>query len=119
MKNSIKGALLSGLAFPGIGQISLKHYKRGIALILVTLAILIAFVAKVTQQAFVILEKIELERGAIDLNAISNAATQASNTSDSLILNFLLGLMIFFWIIGVVDAYRIGKKMDLEEQSMR
>ena len=34
MKNSLKGALLSGLVFPGLGQVVLKHYKRGFALML-------------------------------------------------------------------------------------
>ncbi len=52
------------------------------------------------------------------MSTISNIATKASTTFDSLIFNFVLLLMIFCWVIGVVDAYRIGKKKDLEEQSM-
>ena len=31
MRKSLKGALLSGLVFPGYGQFVLKHYMRGIA----------------------------------------------------------------------------------------
>ncbi len=46
MNNSLKGALLSCLAFPDLGQVVLKHYKRGAALMLAftvtLLAILIA-----------------------------------------------------------------------------
>lgn len=38
MNNSLKGALLSGVVFPGLGQIILKHYKRGIALMFWVLA---------------------------------------------------------------------------------
>jgi len=48
------------------------------------------------------------------MNMISNAATQVSTTSDSLIFSFALLLIIFCWIIGVVDAYRIGRKKDIE-----
>jgi cbb3-type cytochrome oxidase subunit 3 len=117
MNNSLKGALLSGVVFPGLGQIILKHYKRGIALMLTVLASLLVIVVKAVQQALTILGKINSEGGAIDMSTISNIATQASTTFDSLIFNFVLLLMIFCWVIGVVDAYRIGKKKDLEEQS--
>ncbi len=117
MNNSLKGALLSGVVFPGLGQIILKHYKRGIALMLTVLASLLVIVVKAVQQALTILEKINSEGGTINMSTISNIATQASTTFDSLIFNFVLLLMIFCWVIGVVDAYRIGKKKDLEEQS--
>ena len=117
MNNSLKGALLSGVVFPGLGQIILKHYKRGIALMLTVLASLLVIVVKAVQQALTILEKINSEGGTINMSTISNIATQASTTFDSLIFNFVLLLMIFCWVIGVVDAYIIGKKKDLEEQS--
>lgn len=117
MNNSLKGAFLSGAVFPGLGQIILKHYKRGIALMLTVLASLLVIVVKAVQQALTILEKINSEGGTINMSTISNIATQASTTFDSLIFNFVLLLMIFCWVIGVVDAYRIGKKKDLEEQS--
>jgi hypothetical protein len=117
MKNALKGALLSGLVFPGLGQVNLKHYKRGIALMLIVSVSLLVIVVKAVLQAFTILEKIELEGRAIEMSTILNATTQASTTSDSLLYNFLLLLIILCWIIGIVDAYRIGKKRDLEAQS--
>ena len=117
MNNSLKGAFLSGLVFPGLGQVVLKHYKRGAVIMLTVLVSLSVIVIEAVQKAFTILEKIESEGGTIDMNTISNAATQASTTSDSFIFNFVLLLIIFCWIIGVVDAYRIGKKRDIEGQS--
>ena len=116
MNNALKGALLSGLVFPGLGQIILKQYKRGTALMITAFASMIVFVVNATQQAFKILENVDLESGAIDFDTISKAATQASNTSDSLMSNFALLLLLFSWIFGIVDAYRIGKKRDLGEQ---
>ena len=115
MNNSLKGALLSGLVFPGLGQVILKHYQRGIALMVTVLVSLLVIVVKATQQAFIILEKIESEGGPIDMGTISNAATQASTTSDNFIFNFAITLIIICWILGVVDAYRIGKKKDKKE----
>ncbi|MFC1858781.1 hypothetical protein ACFL9U_12270 [Thermodesulfobacteriota bacterium] len=117
MNNAIKGALLSGLLFPGLGQVILKHYKRGVVLMLSVLTALTVVVVVVVQQALTILEKIELEEGGLEMSAISDAVAQASNTSYSRILNFVSLLIIFCWIFGIVDAYRIGRKRDLEEQA--
>ena len=117
MPNALKAALLSGLAFPGLGQLVLKHYKRGIALMLVVLACLMAIVIKGVQQSLAILEKIASEGGVIDIKTVSSAASQASTTSSSLIFNLGLLLIIICWMIGVVDAYRIGKKKDIAEGS--
>jgi hypothetical protein len=118
MNNSLKGALLSGLIFPGIGQIALKHYKRGaIIIIAVSISLSIA-VMKAVQLALDILEKIQSEGGAISMSTISDAVTRVSTTSGSLTFNLALLAVILCWIIGVVDSYRIGKKKDIEENSM-
>ena len=116
MSNAIKAALLSGLVFPGIGQVVLKRYRRGVVLMLIVLACFSIVVAKAVQQAFSILKQIELAGGTINVDAILNVATQSSKNSDSLLFNSILLLIIVSWILGVVDAYRIGKKRDLEEQ---
>jgi hypothetical protein len=113
MSNSLKGALLSGLILPGLGQVFLKHYIRGAALILAALVCLSSMVVKTMENALAIHEKLGLKGGAISMSDISKAAAQASSTSDSLNFNFLALLLMLCWIIGVVDAYRIGKKMDM------
>lgn len=116
MKNSIKGAFLSGLVFPGLGQVNLKHYKSGIALMLITSVSIVLIIVKAVQQAFIILRTIELEGGVITMSEITKAATQASTTSSSLIFKIAFLVIILCWIIGFVDAYRIGKKKDVEER---
>ena len=116
MNNSLKAALLSGLVFPGLGQVILKHYKRGVFLMLAVSASLLVILIIAVQQAFAILEMIESEGGAINMSTLSNAATQASTTSGNLIFKLLLLLIIFCWFFGIVDAYRIGKRKDIKEQ---
>ena len=116
MKNSLKGAFLSGLFFPGLGQVVLKHYMRGLALMLTVLICLVAVVVKASQQAVAIIERIQSEGGVIDMSTISNSATQASTTSASLTINLLLLLIMVCWVIGVVDAYIIGRKKDMAER---
>jgi len=114
MKKSIKGALLSGLVFPGAGQIVLKHYKSGIAFMLTTLACLVLIIMKTVQQTLIIVEKIGSIEGVIDMSTISNAAVQGTTTYDSLIFNLALLIISLCWIISIVDAYNTGKKMDIE-----
>jgi hypothetical protein len=117
MNNSLKGAFLSGLIFPGLGQVVLKNYKRGAVIIIMVLISLSVVVVTAVQHALAILEKIQSEGGAISMNTISNAATQSSSTSGSLTFNLAWFLIILCWIFGVIDAYRIGKKKDSREGS--
>ncbi len=115
MKNSIKGALLSGLVIPGLGQIVLKRYKRGAALMIAVTGSLGAVVVKAAQLAIAVLEKISLEGRGIDMEAVLNAASQASAGSDGYIVNFLSAGILVCWLSGTIDAYVIGKKMDHQE----
>ena len=113
MTNSLKAALLSGLVFPGMGQILLKHYKRAAVIIVGTLAGMALIIVEAVQLGLAIMEKIMSEGGAIDMETISAAATQAVNSLFTFNLGFLL--IILFWSIGTIDAYRLGKKKDIEE----
>ena len=115
MKNSLKGAILSGLIFPGLGQLVFKQYMRGLALMVAVSASLLVIVVKGVQTALAILEKIESEGGIIDIDTLTNAVTQATSRSDSLIFNFAFFLISLCWIIGIIDAYKTGKKKDNQE----
>jgi hypothetical protein len=117
MNNSQKGAFWSGLVFPGLGQVVLKRYKRGAVIMLTVLAGMSVIVVQVVQKGLIILEKIKSERGTIDMDMILDATTQASTNSDSLIFSLAVLLLTFCWIIGTVDAFRIGKEKDLEQDS--
>jgi hypothetical protein len=116
MNNALKGALLSGLVYPGIGHMVLKQYKRGVVLMVAVSVALLVIIIKAVQQAFLVLEKIEAQGGMIDLRSISKAATQASTIPDSLMVNLLLLILICCWVIGIVDAYRIGRKKDTADR---
>jgi TM2 domain-containing membrane protein YozV len=116
MRKSLKGALLSGLVFPGYGQFVMKHYIRGIALMLICSTGLVVIVVKVRQQISIVLEKIEYGDGAIDISEILNAVNLVDTASGDVIYRFASLLLLFCWIIGIIDAYRIGRKKDLDEQ---
>lgn len=113
MKKSVKGALLSGIIFPGLGQLWERHYLRGISLIVTVMACCAVVVMKATQQAYAILEKAESEGGAVDMVAILNAASRASATPDDLKTTAALVVLVLCWLVGIVDAYLAGRKLDL------
>ncbi len=117
MKQAVKGALLSGTVFPGLGQIVLKRYVRGIALMLTVSASLAVLVKIALEQALAILEEIQWQGGVIDMSAISSAAARASTHSESSTFRLLLLLIVCCWLVGTVDAYRIGRRKDREAES--
>ncbi len=112
MKNALKAALLSALVFPGLGQLWLKRYRRGAVFIGVFCAGLAAVVVKSVQTSMAVLEKLEVADVTIDMNTITQAAENAISASDSLWINGLLLVLLLIWIGSIVDAWRIGKKMD-------
>ncbi len=113
--NAVKGALLSALVFPGLGQIALKRYQRGVVLMLATLAGIVVMVATATREAGRILATIESEGGVIDQDAMSRAIAQSTAWSGNLAFNLLLFAITLCWIYAAVDAYRIGKQQDLRQ----
>jgi hypothetical protein len=113
MTNAMKGVVLSGLVFPGLGQMALKRYQRGVVLMLATVAGLVVIVAKAAREAGRILAAIEAEGGAIDEAAMARAIEQATAWSGNLGFNLLLVAITLCWIYSAVDAYRIGKQQDM------
>jgi hypothetical protein len=112
---AMKGLLFSALLFPGLGQIALKRYQRGVALMLAILVGLVAMVATATREAGRILATIEAEGGVIDQDAMSRAIAQSTSWSGNLTFNLLLVAITLCWIYAAVDAYRIGKQQDLRQ----
>lgn len=112
MKNAVKGALLSGLVLPGLGQLVLGRYRRGALILVGVLAALAMLVALAVRDALLLLEKIELEGGAIDANGIAAMAARESTATGSLPYQFLLLFVLLCWIGATVDAWRIGRQLD-------
>lgn len=115
MTNATKGIFLSGLVFPGLGQIALKRYQRGGVLMLVTLAGLMVIVVQAAREAGRILGTIESGGGVIDADAMSRAIDQATAWSGNMAFNLLLVAITLCWIFAAVDAYLIGKQQDLRQ----
>ncbi len=112
MNRSLKGALLSGLVFPGLGQLVLGVKKRGWLLILAVVFCLGVIVVSATQKALAILEILAEEGKPLNIESISEAAVNASTTSGSNIFNVFFLVLVLCWLFSIVDAYRIGARQD-------
>jgi len=112
MTKSTKGALLSGLIFPGIGHIVLKQYLRGSILALVALLAASAMVKVAFQRAQTIVDRVVSGEIPLETGAISELVANSSNDSDSLIPS--ISVIVFFacWLIGIIDSYRVGMALD-------
>lgn len=112
MKQSLKGALLSGLVFPGLGQVALGAKKRGWWLILTAILSFVVIVVSAVQKALAVIEKLAAEGKPLDVQSIIEVAASASTTPGSVMFNLFFLILIFCWLFSIVDAYRIGGRMD-------
>jgi hypothetical protein len=111
MKASIKAALWSALVFPGIGQMYLKRYGRGLILMILALAGFGVLIAQAVTVALQVLDRIQLQGGSVDMNAIADHAA-ASSASGDWYSPLIVPLIVVCWIFSVIDAYRLGKEKD-------
>jgi TM2 domain-containing membrane protein YozV len=108
MNIEMKAALLSGFVFPGSGQMYLKRYGRGLALMVLVLAGIGGLVAMAVQAAFENIEKYQAAGGAPDLDAIARIAATPS-AEGGILYPVLLVWIACLWIFSVIDAYRLGR----------
>jgi TM2 domain-containing membrane protein YozV len=108
MKTAIKAALLSALVFPGVGQMYLKRYVRGLIPMVLTLIGLGVWIAQATVGALQELEKMQSQGGLVDLNAVANRAV-ASSASGDWYSPLIMPMIVVCWLFSVIDAYMLGK----------
>jgi len=102
LKKLTKAAFLSGLVFPGIGQISLRRYGRGIALILLVLLAVAGIVGMATYTAYNIIQE-ELKYGMVSFEEIFKLAQKYSHGGNSYYYACLI-LIGLCWVYGIIDA---------------
>jgi hypothetical protein len=112
LTQAIKGALLSGLVYPGLGQISLKHYLRGCAFLMAATLGLVAAVVQASRMALAILENMDLGRGPIGLDQILQASHQAVAEASTIRFKIAIVLILVSWVVSTVDAFLLGRRLD-------
>jgi hypothetical protein len=108
MNSAVKAACLSGLVYPGLGQIVQKHYVRGIALIGVVTGSLLMLVFAASRHVSRILAEVQSSGGDYDVATIVKKAADFSASPESGLVKIASALLLCGWIIGIVDAYLSG-----------
>ena len=117
MKTATKAALLSGLAFPGTGQMYLKRFRRGLTIMVFVLSGIVAIVWMATIRALEILERIQNQLDQVDMETITNLALASSADHSSVYYKPILLFIACCWIFSIIDAYRTGKEKELSEKA--
>lgn len=112
IKNALKGALLSGLVLPGLGQLAQKRYRAAAALLLSSLVGLVVMIMVAVRQVRAVLDRLAAAGGHADLKSISAAAARVAPGAERWLFDASLLLMMGVWVVGVFDAIRGGRRMD-------
>ena len=112
MRNALKGALLSGLVWPGVGQLVLGRSVRGAVLMGATMAALTVVAAKTVQYALAILAKLETAAGPPDIHLLARTALDTMAVIDRPLFHAALAALAVCWTVGVLDAWRLGARRD-------
>lgn len=108
MDRSLKAALLSGLVFPGVGQLFLGLRLRGLLFLLPAAAASAYFLARVWGLALAISDDIVAGRVGLDVVDISaRIHAQAASSADS--MNWAAAIMIGCWVASTADAWYAGR----------
>lgn len=110
MNKSTKGALLSALIFPGIGQISTGHKKRGWLMVIANSLFIFLIVVEIINKAKNIINNIQQQGEIVDVDKVSNMTSGLIGAPDNIYLNTLLVLFILGWLFSIIDAYYLNKK---------
>jgi hypothetical protein len=109
MNKSMKAALLSALVFPGAGHFYLKKHLVGIILTAAALTSLAVVISQALERAQKIAEKIQSGDIPLDIAMISELVSEPPTGSEANLLNIASAVLIITWLIGIIDAYRIGR----------
>ena len=115
MRRGGRAVLLSGLVFPGLGQIYLKRYGRGFVIMLLMAAGMILLISMATRDALSVLKQWELQGAAIDFQDLLNLAVETS-TGRSGSYRGPLFLVVGCWLFSMLDACRVGKTKNLSDE---
>ena len=107
MKKSVKAALLSGLVFPGTGQVYLGQRRRGWAVIVSVILIFACVVIHITVHAYREIAAAAAKGVVIDITAIQKSVAASSDLATTA----ALVLLVLLWLGAILDAYIAGERL--------
>lgn len=111
MNKATKAALFSALLFPGWGQFYLKRYIRGLFFIVPILIGTLTLAWTIIQVSAKIIRATPFKKGTVQLGNIIQVTADALKAIDFSYFLLMLLLIAALWILSILDAYQLGKKM--------
>ena len=118
MSKALKAVLLSALVFPGIGHFSLKKRVQGALLSGITIVCLYFMLTSIVEVAQQISVKIQSGEIPLDVTRIRESISQTLAGNDGQLINTSSLLLVIFWIVGIVDSFRVGRSQDKIEEEI-
>jgi TM2 domain-containing membrane protein YozV len=117
MKVSYKAALLSTFVFPGVGQLYLKRYWRGLVIMFFVFTGLGYMIWSATVSALNRLDDamVKVQGGTTNLQDLSDIVGLKMLTTDPY-HDAVFYVIVCFWIFAIIDAYRIGKQREFQDE---
>ena len=113
MKQSTKGVLLSGLVYPGLGQLFLGRIYSGAALMVLTTIGFLVIIYRIIKRVYLMIDQLlpMLAQNAVDFRKIMELAARTSYAGWNV---ESISLMVVFccWAVSIVHAYLSGKHLD-------
>jgi TM2 domain-containing membrane protein YozV len=106
-----KAVLFNALFFPGWGQIYLKHYRKGILIIVGVTVDILSILWYFTWQTIAILKITPIDRNSVFLNTIAELFFKVIHFANFYYLLSMGLLLIALWLFSIFDAYISGKKL--------
>lgn len=117
MKASNRAMILSGLVYPGVGQLLCGHKPSGLIFVLGTSAGLIVLFYRLVQRAYGFMEQVlpGLANEAQDLQSLKQLIERSLAGgwgAEIICLIIITGC----WLAAIVHAYFVGKKIDHQSE---
>ena len=118
MKASTRGLLLSGLVYPGFGQLLSGNKKSGLIFVLATSAGLMVLFYRLMQRVLRVVDEAlpELTGSTPDISTVKELLGRGSTGSWGVEAACLIGLAVI-WLAAILHAYVIGKRLDSQTRS--
>lgn len=114
MSRALKALLMSALIIPGAGHFYLRRFKSGMVFLLlsgVSLTIIITHLANLAHQ---VLDQVNAGKISLNATAIRQALNGQLALQSPALVTIAWGILITAFLVCLADAYRIGKKQQLE-----
>lgn len=116
MTKSTIAALLSAFIIPGAGHFFLKKYLHASVLISASVAVLSLLISKAIEKALIISKQILAGEVQANIKTIMQLVSNQAEGTDASLINLATLVLFIVWLIGILDAYRIGRQQEKNTQ---